>query len=273
MMSGAQAAPVRVRAASSARSRWMSSGRVSPDAPTPTKLSRCLRAGVSAGNAATRSAITSSIVTPRRAASASSRRTTSGGSSIVTGTQRVYGRSTRAPIDHLCCCARSDPARNPLHRVPGVRTARRCECCHTCARAGRTLLQHAPVPSRTGVYRHVRGRGVDAGTWRGNGPCRANHTGVGRSSDGVDRHRVRVGAAGVAHGRGGRPALATRFASSNVTSIRSIPCDTRVTRSASRAGDVDDLRHRHRPSPGGLLRAYATYLSTTPSVHPGSAVS
>jgi hypothetical protein len=52
---------------------------------------------------------------------------------------------------------------------------------------------------------------------------------------------------------GGRPALATRFGSSNNTSIRSRPRDTCLTESASRVVGSDDVKHRHSPSSGGLL--------------------
>src|SRR6266508_3043228 len=60
-----------------------------------------------------------------------------------------------------------------------------------------------------------------------------------------------------------KPALATRFGSSKVTSIRSIPRDTPLTESASPADDGHGFRHRHRPSPGRLFRGYAA-LSQLP---------
>src|SRR3954453_14027897 len=65
------------------------------------------------------------------------------------------------------------------------------------------------------------------------------------------------------------PALATRFESSKVTSIRSIACDTRLTGSASWLPDNDGFRHPHRPSPGGLSRGYATRHTHDRSVHRG----
>src|SRR6478609_2953628 len=64
------------------------------------------------------------------------------------------------------------------------------------------------------------------------------------------------------------PALATRLSSSKMTSIRSNGCDTRVTESASRDCGTDDVRHRHRPSSGGLSRGYAHHL--TPNTSGGS---
>src|SRR5579859_3551486 len=57
------------------------------------------------------------------------------------------------------------------------------------------------------------------------------------------------------------PALATKFGSSKSTAIRSMACDTRLTESASLAGGEDDVKHRHRPSTGGLSRGYAGYLT------------
>lgn len=54
-----------------------------------------------------------------------------------------------------------------------------------------------------------------------------------------------------------RPALATRFGSSKITSMRSLPRDTPLTGNASRLGDNGDFEHRHRPSPGRLFRGYA----------------
>src|SRR3954470_20290038 len=65
------------------------------------------------------------------------------------------------------------------------------------------------------------------------------------------------------------PALATRFESSKVTSIRSIACDTRLTGSASWLPDNEGFRHPHRPSPGGLSRGYATRHTHDRSVHRG----
>src|SRR3954453_1698494 len=67
------------------------------------------------------------------------------------------------------------------------------------------------------------------------------------------------------------PALATRFESSKVTSIRSIACDTRLTGSASWLPDNEGFRHPHRPSPGGLSRGYATRHTHDRSVHRGLA--
>ena len=57
------------------------------------------------------------------------------------------------------------------------------------------------------------------------------------------------------------PALATRFGSSNVTSMRSMACDTRLTESASRVGDCCDFEHRNRRCSGGTFRGYATQLT------------
>src|SRR3990172_7191734 len=65
------------------------------------------------------------------------------------------------------------------------------------------------------------------------------------------------------------PALATKFGSSTITSVRSIACDTPLTGSASSVGDHDDFEHRHRPSPGGTFRGYAARLSDYSSVDPG----
>lgn len=56
------------------------------------------------------------------------------------------------------------------------------------------------------------------------------------------------------------PALATRFSSSNFTWMRSMACDTRLTESASRAGDNCDFEHRNRRCSGGLSRGYARYV-------------
>src|SRR5439155_19764172 len=66
-----------------------------------------------------------------------------------------------------------------------------------------------------------------------------------------------------------RPALATRFGSSKVTSTRSIACDTPLTGSASSTGDNDDVRHRHRPSSGGTFRGYAAPFNRYSSVDRG----
>ena len=67
------------------------------------------------------------------------------------------------------------------------------------------------------------------------------------------------------------PALATRLSSSKMTSTRSNGCDTRVTESASRDCGTDDVRHRHRPSSGGLSRGYAHHLTPSRSVDRGLA--
>src|ERR687898_897046 len=65
------------------------------------------------------------------------------------------------------------------------------------------------------------------------------------------------------------PASATNVSSSNVTSMRSIARDTRLTGSASRVGDNGDFEHRHRPSPGRLFRGYATPQTPTSSADRG----
>ncbi len=57
------------------------------------------------------------------------------------------------------------------------------------------------------------------------------------------------------------PPLATRFGSSNFTTTRSNPCDTRLIESASCGGRRLMTRHRHRPCSGGLSRGYAAYLT------------
>src|SRR5687768_201519 len=66
-----------------------------------------------------------------------------------------------------------------------------------------------------------------------------------------------------------KPAFDTKFGSSKVTTMRSGACDTRVTGSASRVVTTDDVEHRHRPSPGGLSRGYARYLTPNTSVDRG----
>ena len=76
-------------AARSARSWWMSSGSVRPDAPMPTNPSRCFGVSPSAGSWSASSAMSWSRVMPRRVASAWRRAWASAGRSSVTVTRSI----------------------------------------------------------------------------------------------------------------------------------------------------------------------------------------
>lgn len=150
---GGQTPSASWRAASSSRSRWISNARVSPDAPSATKLGSFGRAGRSAGSPSASSAITSSIVTrdgsPRLRADGAPREEIDrhGHASSVRGSSRHVPRTP--PRCHVTSRG------SPSHRARRLPAVRRAAPRHRDDSVGAAAWEHPP-PACIGWWPTVR---------------------------------------------------------------------------------------------------------------------